>query len=503
MPTPTAGSTSPGARESSTISRFRADGREGSTQLAGYLVRDIPASPDTMVALAPDFETLRRAEMFRVLRDGLRVALPMLLVISAIFLAMDLVLPSASGVAAVVVHVLLIAGACAGWFVLPRVTRLETLRSVAVGFLVLMVLGSGAQGILHGNFAMNAVLLSVLAVTSAAVFPWGVRTQLPLAAATAVALIANFHFVRDGLSTGEILPHLLALTVALCSSLALARVTQRRFLRTVGFRLEGETARAALQQLNCNLERRVRDRTADLEIAYRELEAFSYSVSHDLRAPLRSIDGFAFSALEDLGEKIGPHATDSLNRIRRAAGRMSRLIDGLLRLGRAGRERLRFEVVDLSREATGVSSALAAADPARRVDVRVAPGAVGMADRRLMRVVLVNLLGNAWKYTAGVEHAEIEFGYEARESQVVFHVRDNGVGFEMARVNDLFVPFSRLHSEPDFDGDGVGLATVERIVRRHGGRVWAQGAPGKGATIFFTLDDDGEQKRPSPRPRAA
>lgn len=226
---------------------------------------------------------------------------------------------------------------------------------------------------------------------------------------------------------------------------------------------------------------------AQLAAANRDLESFAYSVSHDLRAPLRSIDGFAEMLAQESGDRLDPDGRDHLQRIRAASQRMGHLIDALLDLSRLSRAEMRRERVDLSLLARAVSDDLLKAEPARRVEVRVADGAVAQGDERLLRVLLQNLIGNAWKFTRGRPVAHIEFGKAQKDGRTSYFVRDDGAGFEMAYVHKLFGPFQRLHSAGDFEGTGIGLATVARIVQRHGGRVWAEGAVDRGATFFFSL----------------
>ncbi|HSY24104.1 MAG TPA: response regulator [Polyangiaceae bacterium] len=225
----------------------------------------------------------------------------------------------------------------------------------------------------------------------------------------------------------------------------------------------------------------------ELERKNKELEAFSYSVSHDLRAPLRSIDGFSKALLEDYGESLDEQAHHYLDRVRANAQRMAELIDDLLKLSRVTRAEIHRERLDLSRLAQSVAEEIARSHPSREVQFVVAEGLYASADERLMRVVFENLLGNAWKFTAKTPTARIEFGAETEGKLVEFFVRDNGAGFDMKLSDKLFVPFQRLHHATDFPGTGVGLATVHRIVDRHGGRVTAQGTVGEGATIWFTL----------------
>jgi light-regulated signal transduction histidine kinase (bacteriophytochrome) len=222
----------------------------------------------------------------------------------------------------------------------------------------------------------------------------------------------------------------------------------------------------------------------------KELEAFSYSVSHDLRAPLRSIDGFSQALLEDCGPNLDAEGRDHLSRIRRAAQRMGHLIDDLLNLARVARAEMQWEEVDLSAMATKVLDGLAAADPARRVEYKVQPDIRSTGDTRLLQVALTNLLENAWKFTGRREHGVIEFGAERNGHGLVYYVRDNGAGFDMAYSNKLFGAFQRLHNDEHFPGTGLGLATVQRIVARHGGKIWAEGQTDKSAAFYFTLQTE-------------
>jgi len=243
-----------------------------------------------------------------------------------------------------------------------------------------------------------------------------------------------------------------------------------------------ETAR-----LYDDLERRVRLRTADLEIVNKELEAFSYSVSHDLRAPLRAIDGFSQALLADHAGQLDEDGRGYLERVRGAAQRMAQLIDDLLSLSKITRAQLKRERVDLTEVAQKILTELGSRDPERKVATRVAEGLVVQADPRLLTVMLENLLGNAWKFTSKQSAASIEVGTELRGNETVYLVRDNGAGFAMEHATKLFAPFQRLHAASDFEGTGIGLATVYRVVTRHGGRAWAEAEPGQGATFFFTL----------------
>jgi light-regulated signal transduction histidine kinase (bacteriophytochrome) len=221
-----------------------------------------------------------------------------------------------------------------------------------------------------------------------------------------------------------------------------------------------------------------------------ELEAFSYSVSHDLRAPLRTVDGFSHILLEDYAGALDETGRDYLQRVRRGCQRMGQLIDDLLRLSRVVRHEFRFEPVDLAVLARGIVEGLRLAEPQRTVEVVVAESLPARGDPGLLRAALENLIGNAWKFSSKVPAARIEFGAEPRDGRPVYFVRDNGAGFDMAYTGKLFGAFQRMHSQEEFPGTGVGLATVQRIVVRHGGRIWAESAVGRGATFYFTLGKD-------------
>jgi PAS domain S-box-containing protein len=229
------------------------------------------------------------------------------------------------------------------------------------------------------------------------------------------------------------------------------------------------------------------------EEANTELEAFSYSVAHDLRAPLRAINGFSTALIDDLGGKLESEAKDYLERIGAGARRMGELIDTLLELARLTRTAPRREPVNLTELAKNVVARLRAADPKRMVEVVVTDGLEVEGDPQLLRILLENLLGNAWKFTSKRRAARIEFGREHVDGTIAYYVRDNGAGFEMEHVGKLFAPFRRLHAAAEFEGTGIGLATVQRIVRRHGGRVWAEGAEDQGATFRFTLSLGSQQ----------
>lgn len=320
-------------------------------------------------------------------------------------------------------------------------------------------------------------------IASAAVprYGWGVVAQQPTR--TSVALKARDEQLRR-LLTGYGLILVLGITAIV-----------------LGWRIVAARERAREdQRMRIELERRVAERTSELEVANKELEAFSYSVSHDLRAPLRSIDGFGQALLEDCTDRLDDQGRHYLQRIRNATQRMGELIDDLLKLSRATRAEIRRQPVDLTQTAQTVIAELQRAEPSRKVSLHVQQGMVADGDLRLMRIVLENLLGNAWKFTARSEHARIEMtSVPDGDGGRIYCIRDNGVGFDIAYADKLFGAFQRLHGA-DFPGTGIGLATAQRIIHRHGGRIWAEGEVGNGASFYFTL---GRDSRPSPSESAS
>src|SRR5229473_489934 len=259
---------------------------------------------------------------------------------------------------------------------------------------------------------------------------------------------------------------------------------------------ERRLAQDKIQDLSKETERR----NAELIAVNKELESFSYSVSHDLRAPLRAIDGFSLALLEDCQDRLGPAEKEHLQRVRAAAARMGQLIDDMLQLARTARCEMVHQSVDLSSLAQEIASQLQKSEPKRQARFVIAPGLTVQGDCGLLRIVLENLLGNAWKFTSRQPDARVELGSRRRDTQEVYFVRDNGVGFDMRYADKLFGAFQRLHGVSEFPGTGVGLATVQRIIHRHGGRVWAEGAVGQGATFYFILEATGNGRGSLGRP---
>jgi PAS domain S-box-containing protein len=241
------------------------------------------------------------------------------------------------------------------------------------------------------------------------------------------------------------------------------------------------------KRLNEELEARVKARTAELEASNKELEAFSYRVSHDLRSPLRSVNGFCHLLLEDYGERLEPGAREYVQRCLDATERMSEVLEALLSLSRVARNALEEEAVDLSELAREIVRELQASAPKRHAEVTVMPGCSAWGDKKLLELALQNLLENAWKFSAKAPKTVIRFGRQADAEVPTFFVEDNGAGFDMHYARELFTPFKRLHTVEEFSGSGIGLATVQRIVERHGGRIWAESEPGSGARFYFSL----------------
>lgn len=311
---------------------------------------------------------------------------------------------------------------------------------------------------------------------------------------TYVLNLGPVHLTLTVGAMGVLVISLLTILLAISILLTLLAHRRRRAVERANRELknqigERERAEEKVKELNAELEQRVVERTRQLDAANKELEAFSYSISHDLRAPLRAIDGFSKAVLDEYSEKLDKQACGYLQRVRAGIQKMSRLIDDLLNLSRMTRGVLRKESVNLTALAREVVAELQEAEPSRKVAIEIADELTAQGDARLTTIVLTNLLGNAWKYTAKRPDSQIAFGRENDGNETVFYVRDNGAGFDMAHVDKLFAPFQRLHQDSEFEGNGIGLATVQRIVLRQGGRVWAKGAVGEGATFFFTLGE--------------
>ncbi len=374
-------------------------------------------------------------------------------------------------------------------------------QAVAV-VLILTILATSYYIWVAGEAEQLALLVGGVAVGTMVILPWGGGPQSVVAAASIMAF-------GVGVGAGATVTVSLGiLTMALISVASLSVVgallldrsrfalfRHARALSEANAALtrevdERQQAEAQIQVLNAELEIRVAERTAQLEAANGELEAFSYTVSHDLRAPLRAIDGFAEALLDEYATTLDAQGRRYLDRIRTGTRRMGQLIDALLTLARVSREEMTVDSVNLSDLACSIAADLQEGQLQRQVEFVIPPGLVVRGDAHLLRVALENLLGNAWKYTRENRTARIEFGNFEHNHRVEYFVRDDGAGFDMAHADKLFRAFQRLHTEHQFEGTGVGLATVRRIIVRHGGEVWAEAELGKGATVFFTLGEE-------------
>jgi light-regulated signal transduction histidine kinase (bacteriophytochrome) len=275
-------------------------------------------------------------------------------------------------------------------------------------------------------------------------------------------------------------------------SAVLVYVMLRRYeKRHVAARQALVESQREVQRMNADLEQRVTERTRQLEAANRELESFAYAVSHDLRAPLRSMSGFSQILRDSAPAELDDKSKHYLQRIHEASQRMSSLIEDLLGLSRISRSELNPRPVNLSQIAHDSAAALRERHPDRPVQLEVTGDLAVQGDARLLRIAMDNLLSNAWKYTSRAAEPRIAVGVQTGEKGPVYFVRDNGVGFDMAYAHKLFVPFQRLHPEAEFAGSGIGLVTIQRILARHGGRIWAEATPNQGATFYFTLHEPG------------
>ena len=292
------------------------------------------------------------------------------------------------------------------------------------------------------------------------------------------------------LATGAFLGGLLGLMALILFNTRLRSLVRDRALALEGEVQERLRAETEVRDLNRSLEQRVEERTTQLQSANRELDAFSYSVSHDLRAPLRAIDGFSRALEEDCGAKLNEQEIDYLKRIRRGCGRMGDLIEDLLKLSRSARREIEPRDLDLSQLVEEIAHELREGAPGSKAEFTIQPGLRGRGDAALIRSVLENLLGNAFKFSSKAPAPRIEFGSMSMDGRRTFYVRDNGVGFDMAYADKLFGAFQRLHTTEEFPGTGIGLATVQRILQRHGGTIRAESMPGQGSTFIFTLGGD-------------
>ncbi|MBI5505442.1 MAG: hypothetical protein HY899_11615 [Deltaproteobacteria bacterium] len=369
---------------------------------------------------------------------------------------------------------------------LQRRQAKNRLLAVAVAVFAVFYMTSAALGTLAGNAVTSALIFSAFALATGAMLPWGLQPQLITVSVAGLALLAQvFFFDAYNLAGGYQAASLGVTAVALLASLGMVwRIESYRLQSSKDHSLWLEAERA-LTDVQTEIERRVGERIGELESANRDLESFSYSVSHDLRAPLRTVSGFTEVLIEDYGGQLDPKAIELVQRLRAAIQRMGDLVDALLEVSRVTHHELRAETVDLAAVAGEIVGDLAVASPQRSVEVTVAPGLVAHGDSRLLRVLLTNLIENAWKFTSRQASPRIEIGQREDGGETTYFVRDNGVGFDEKTATGMFTAFSRFH--PGFEGTGIGLSIAARVVARHGGRIWAEGRPGEGATFLFTL----------------
>ncbi len=342
----------------------------------------------------------------------------------------------------------------------------------------LITAGVGA-GIIRHNFAANIIMVAAVPLATASILPWGIAIQSVLVGACVIIVTAAWSLVAY---PPDSIPANSTITLAGCWAISIFLSYEldrsRRVIASPQRRLE---------TLNRELEKRVHERTEKLRRANEDLSVFTYSISHDLRSPLQTLDGYAELLQDDAGESIDERGRTHLATIRSAAQRMRGLIDAMLRLAQIGRHEPERELVDLSSIAARISTDLSYTQPSRKVHFNIRETPPAFADRVLITNVLDNLLGNAWKYSSGREQAQIEFGYLNDSETPIYYVRDNGIGFDAQQSQRIFEPFQRLQQSEDFQGTGIGLASVYRILRSHNGRVWAEGECGKGAVFKFTL----------------
>ncbi|HEY2774361.1 MAG TPA: ATP-binding protein [Candidatus Binatia bacterium] len=366
-------------------------------------------------------------------------------------------------------------------------SRRNTL-SITIGALAVQFAIGVAISVVRADAFPMILLVLALTSLSSVLIPWGALAQGAVSATAGLSLLVASTIVDHttgvrhiGFDAGATMATLLALTTYIAHFLDASRRSLEQRLA------EARASDLELAALRTQLERRVAERTADLEMANRELEGFSYTVSHDLRSPLRTIAGFTQMILDDDDGRLDDAARSNLAKIRQASRRMDGMIDDMLLLARVGRGALRYETVDLAALARTIGEDLANEFPDRRVELSVEAVPVVQGDHALLRIALDNLLRNAWKFTATREVAHVSVAGERNKAGIVCRITDDGIGFDPRFRPKLFHPFERIHGDSRFPGTGVGLATVARIVRRHGGDVDAHGWLGEGSTFEITL----------------
>jgi signal transduction histidine kinase len=384
--------------------------------------------------------------------------------------------------------------AVALWVLRGDGSRAETL-TVAFFSLSITFGPAIAISVLRGD-ALPMVVLAITATSVMAILlPWGARIQAVYVFGVGAALGLVRAIAGPAPFGSASIDAAASTAIALLLSIGVAYLFERMRQAAADLVADAGQADEELARLHAGLEHRVRERTASLEFANRELEGFSYTLSHDLRSPLRTIAGFTDMIEEENAGRLSEASRDSLLRIRLAARRMDLLIDDMLLLARVGRRRLRLEPVDLTAMARSIAADLRAEQPQRQVEFEVDAVPTVVADYQLLHVAMENLLRNAWKFASPRDPARIRVTGEDQGGNVVCRISDNGIGFDPRFRSKLFRPFERIHDDPAFEGTGVGLATVARVIHRHGGEVDATGSPGGGATFSFSLPKDGGPAR--------
>jgi signal transduction histidine kinase len=367
-----------------------------------------------------------------------------------------------------------------------RVPTRRTATVAAIAGIWMFCLEAALAGTIAGGYAATTLFCMGLLWVTAAMLPWGLREQTATCAAAAVSMVVTFLAHRDGVVPGILPRDLITVAVGASFSLIVAWILAGE-RRTTHQRLR--RAEDEVREFGATLERRIAERTHALETANLEMQTFCHSVSHDLRGPLRAIGGFAELVLNESPETLDEQATDHIRRVHAAALRMDCIIDDLLRVARIAQRELSDADVDLSAIAEDVVAELRRREPERgaRIAVHLDRGLRVRGDRKLLVIVLEHLLGNAWKFVDAKVDARVEFEEIDVDGKPTYVVRDNGVGFDMRFAGKLFAPFEKLHDGKDYDGTGIGLAIVERIVRRHGGTIWADSEPGRGTAMYLRL----------------
>jgi signal transduction histidine kinase len=367
----------------------------------------------------------------------------------------------------------------------PTFTRHLAVFGLALVYSMAALAAAGAY--LRANVAILGIMQAILLLLASAILPWGIRMQWAVVFPCMVLLGATAWWIGPFEPHDPNLPVFVDAAAAFALSLFVASATRTAFDNAAAENHRLQAAEARIRSLADALEAKVHARTAELEAALSDQRSLARAISHDLRQPLRHIDGFTRMLAEDAGERLDATEHDHIDHVRMATARMGHMVDALLELTRVAGEPIERKPVDLSALARDIGESLAERETGRKVTLEVEDGLRAVGDPALVRNMLRELMANAWKFTRGRDPALVHVG---RDNGAMF-VRDDGHGFDMRHASRLFGTFERLHHTDEFEGEGVGLALAQRIARRHGGRVWAESEPGRGATFYFTLSPDG------------